>query len=874
MIRSLRATVYPGVLTLASVLSTYAQDDGYPAGTLAPNIDLGLQAVTLSVPGKYRDVVPQNLTVNPPPGFSAGVFAAGLRQPRLMAVSPEGVLHVCNMGAGEILALPDANGDGVADEHIVVLDNLREAHSLAFYKGDLYVAEEHQVIRGIDADGDGIYEDREVLLDDIPWEGQHDTRTLVFDELNGKGYLSVGSPCDLCRMDIGKQVGGGSGDPVPQHPFRGTVLQFNDDGSSRRVFATGVRNVIGMALHPVTNELWGNNSDHDYEGRTRPPEWIDIMRDGDFMGHPLVQGYQTWNDFSIARNMRVLPITRQDTLLVQTQKRPVALVPAHWAPMGIHFYTGDQFPPRYRNVAFVSFRAGKAKLSSHPGYKVQALFSEPDGSNAVMADFLTGFQQGTEEASVWGFPVGLMTDDDGSLYVTSDARTPAILKITHSQLGGFWEPDLPQSVVLGRPVDVRVTVRLEPLAEASGEARVRADLSAIGGPADVALTPVGNNTFTLDVRVAAGPVGPQDVIVRVAQAFGDRTAVLRFARTIDVVPPPWHHDLPGNLVLGATVDLRETVHVESPSPDGEEPRVTADLRSLGGPGEVVLAALGDGNYRFGARFEVNVPIGAHEIRIHIEQLSGGVMYAHDFLHAIIVAPPDLPILDDVLAAGWRFEGADGASVLGSTREGPVFSGELSQVVQAEPESRFANWTLGLVPSEPVEREGFVGLRFAFHPGETDIPNIPVLFLLIDRLTLDLVRDPQPGLVIDLSRRQWQVLEIPFTAFDQIHANNQDRIDAIDGIRLVGNLNGTFYLDDVRMVTSIPAAAPVMTVVAERLDDRRPTAFGLEPNYPNPFNSSTVIRYALADPADVELVVFNIAGQVVATLVAGPRPSGR
>jgi len=146
--------------------------------------------------------------------------------------------------------------------------------------------------------------------------------------------------------------------------------------------------------------------------------------------------------------------------------------------------------------------------------------------------------------------------------------------------------------------------------------------------------------------------------------------------------------------------------------------------------------------------------------------------------------------------------------------------------------------------------------------------------LIDGLTLDLVRDPQPGLAIDLSQRDWQVLEIPFAAFDQIHANNQDRIDAVDGIRIVGNLTGTFYLDDVRMVTSIPSAPPAMTAVAERHDDRQTTAFGMEPNFPNPFNSATVIRYALADHADVELVVFNMAGQVVATLVTGPRPSGR
>lgn len=869
-----RATGFPSLMTLLLVLAAGAQDEGYPEGTLTPTIDLGLQAVALDVPGKYRDVVPENLTVNLPPGFSASVFAAGLSKPRLMAVSPEGVLHVCNMGDFQILALPDHNGDGIADEHIVVLDDLREAHSLAFYKGDLYVAEEHQIIRGIDADGDGIYEDREIFLADVPWEGQHDTRTLVFDELNGTGYLSIGSPCDLCRMDIGKQVGGGAGDPVPQHPDRGTVIQFNDDGSGRRVFATGVRNVLGMALHPVTNELWGNNNGHDWEGRTSPPEWIDIMRDGDFMGHPLVQGFQRWNDFENPSNQRVLPLTRDDTLLVQTQKKPVALVPAHWAPMGIHFYTADQFPPRYTNVAFVAFRAGKAKLSSHPGYKVQALFSKPDGSDAVMADFLSGFQQGTDQSSVWGFPVGLMTGADGSLYVTSDARTNAILKITHSQLGGSWEPDLPASVGLGRPLDGRVTVHLEPLAEASGVARVHADLSAVGGPSEVALTAIDASTYTLDVHVVAGTVGPQDVIVRIEQEFGDRTAVLRFAQTIDVVPPPWRHNLPSHLVRGEPVDLKATVHVETLAPDGERPFVTADLSSLGGPHEVVLEVLGDEDYRLGSRFEVDTPIGQHEIIIHIEQQAGGTLYSHDFLHSVVVSPPDLPILDDVLTSDWRLVGADGAVVLEPTLDGPVFSGQRSQAVRAEPPRRFANWTLDLLPPEPVEPGGFVGLRFAFHPGQSEAPNIPNLFLVIDKLSLDLVRDPQPGLALDLSRREWQVLEIPFSAFDQIHANNQDQIDVIHGIRLVGNLTGTFFLDDVRLVASIPAAPPVPTVVTESHDNSRPAAFELSQNYPNPFNSSTVIRYALADPANVQLLVFNTAGQVVTHLASGPRSSGR
>jgi len=410
--------------------------DEYPAGTLVPEVDLGLQSVAVNVPERFRGAVPGDLMLNLPPGFSSSVFAAeGLRKPRFMAFDDNGVLHVANMGAREVLALPDRDGDGVADEPIVALSDLEEIHSLVFFKGDLYAAEEHQIVRARDKDGDLVYEEREIFIADIPWEGWHDTRTLVVDEVNEKMYLSVGSPCDLCRMEQGFQVDGLSTELVPQHPERGTIVQFSTDGSDRRIFATGIRDVIGMDLHPVTNELWVNNNGHDLEGRTRPPEWIDIVRDGDFMGYPLVQSYQVWNDFQIEEYRAILPLTRADSVRVATQKRPVALVPAHYAPMGLHFYTGQAFPARYKNAAFVAFRAGKAKLSSHPGYMVAALFAEPDGTNARMGSFITGFQAGDTQGDVWAFPVGLVTDTNGSLYVSSDSGNHLIFKISYSATG-------------------------------------------------------------------------------------------------------------------------------------------------------------------------------------------------------------------------------------------------------------------------------------------------------------------------------------------------------------------------------------------------------------------------------------------------------
>lgn len=872
--RSLHAALV--LLLLAVALPTQAQDDLYPPNTLGPLVDLGLQPVALEVPGKYRDQVPENLMMNLPPGFSVKVFAAGLRGPRLMAFNPRGVLHVANLRGNNVLALPDQNRDGVADEHIVVLSGLREAHSITFYRGQLYVAEEHQVIRAIDADGDGIYEDREVIVPDIPWEGWHDTRTLVFDEINNKGYVSVGSPCDLCRMEPGKQIVGHSTELVPQSPERGAVLEFNPDGSGRRIFATGVRNVIGMDFHPVTNELWGNNNGHDLEGRAFPPEWIDIMRDGDFLGYPFVSSHQVWNDFDLAEYQPVLPISAADSARVATQKKPVALVPAHWAPMGIHFYTGQQFPARYRNAAFVAFRAGKAKLASHPGYKVQALFSEPDGSNATMADFLTGFQTGTTQDAVWGFPVGLVSDDEGNLYVSSDNRTPLILKVSHSQLGASWSPDLPASVVLSRPINVRATVNIERLSEDGSPPQVTANLSALGGPDAVALVDAGNDAWTLDARVIAERVGAFDVVIRVEQVIGDRTEFLQFTRTIDVVPPMWSHDLPNALLAGEQVRLQSTVHVEPFSPDGSAPRVTANLTSIGGPERVALVPVGADDYLLEAPIRVPGIVGAHEIRVRLEQEVGGVLRAVDFDHTILIVPPDLSVLDDRLAGDWAFDGIDGAAVLGPTADGPIFHGRVAHAVQAAPPSLFGNWNVDLAPATPVGREGFVGVRFAFHPGDVNNPRIPVLLVEIDGITLDLVRDPKPGLAIDLDRRDWQILEIPFTAFDQDNYYGEglrDQVDFVDRIRFTGNLKGTFYLDDVRVITSIPSAPPTPTVVAERHDDTRPSDFALSQNHPNPFNSSTVIRYALSDPADVELTVYNTAGQKVATLVQGPRPSG-
>ena len=411
----------------------FAQGNNYPPGTIqmTPKVDLNLQPVNVIVPEKFKDMVPKNLTLNLPPGFTVKVFAvAGLRGPRMMAFNMDGVLHVANMKAGnadefiphgndfssQILALPDKNNDGIADTVIVAADSLRWANSLAFYKGDMYVADTHQIVKFTDTDGDLVYEKREVFADNIPTAiSPHLTRTIVIDKLKERFYLSVGSHCDVCRE---------------QDPERASVLVFNTDGTGRRVFASGLRNAVGLDLNPITDELWATNNGHTEAVDSLPPEWIGIVRDGGFYGWPLAYGYQVYINFTIRGHPQVLPITHEDSLLVETMERPAAQIDAHSAPMGIHFYPAGNFPSEYLNAAFVAYRAGF--LGPDPGHKVVALFVDPDGSNAKVGDFMTGFWPNPpDQSNIWAKPVGVTSDSIGNLYISSDWINSLILRVEY-----------------------------------------------------------------------------------------------------------------------------------------------------------------------------------------------------------------------------------------------------------------------------------------------------------------------------------------------------------------------------------------------------------------------------------------------------------
>ena len=733
---------------------------------LTPKIDLGLQSV--AVAGL------ENRTLNVPPGFVVELFAEDIGKGRLMAWSPDSVLHVAVMGTrgnsewradpnrtGRIVALPDRDRDGRADEVRTVADDLLWPNSVTFYQGAMYVADTDEVVRFHDGDGDGFYEEREVFIPDlatwIPGVGgaEHVTHTIVFDKANGRVYVHQGSSCDLCRE---------------RDPERATVLAFNLDGTGRRIFASGLRNTVGLALHPLTGELWATNNGHDRDrfpnGRDLPPETIVIVREGGFYGWPLAHGYQAWVDFEVDEYFRsIAPFTRQDTLDVERMERPVATVAAHTAPMAIHFYTGDQFPSEYHNQAFVALRAGVR--GNDPGYKVMAVFSDSDGQNSQVADFLTGFRPNPGNNRVWGKPVGLESDAQGTLYVSSDHTTQAVFRVRLGPLMGQWETEPPDTVLAGQPLDLSAVIELT-----------------------------------------------------------------RFDR------------------------------------EAAEPVVSADLSALGGSAETPLIDLGDGRYRLEAALAGTEANGRKQIAVSVAQNTAEGPFEIALSHTLVVLPAeDLAIADDKLAAGWTAKAGLGLDSFDFDGSGPVFTGTAAGVLTADPLTRLLPWQLDMEPPTPIETLGYRALRLAIHPGDVVPAEGDVIEVVLESggfQKIVLLGEGAGDYDLDLGRKEWQEIEVPLSAF-----GNLDQ--PIETVRFATNLEGRFYIDDLRLVRTEFA---VPTVVREAREDATPQHFGLEQNFPNPFNSQTAIRYTLDRAQEIELKVYTLTGQHVATLISGHRSAGR
>jgi glucose/arabinose dehydrogenase len=318
-----------------------------------------------------------------PDGFKVALFAQGLQGVRYLALGPDNAIYASQPASGLIVRLTDRNSDGTADSTVTVARGLHGPFGIAFRGDTMYVAQERSVIRFDPGRSEPV-----TVIPGIP-AGGHSTRTILFGP-DGKLYLSVGSSCNLCDE---------------RDSLRAAVSVFNRDGSGGRVFAKGLRNTVGMAFHPTTGELWGNNNDRDNLGDDLPPEHVNIIKDGKDYGWPKCYLPGKPNpEYGSADCSQVEP--------------PVITVQAHSAPLGHAFYTGTQFPADYRGDAFMTLH-GSWNRTVPTGAKVVRVQVDASGRRATgVDDFVTGWQR--PDGSRWGRPVGLLVLPDGSLLVSDD----------------------------------------------------------------------------------------------------------------------------------------------------------------------------------------------------------------------------------------------------------------------------------------------------------------------------------------------------------------------------------------------------------------------------------------------------------------------
>jgi len=359
-----------------------------PAVTSPPTGVGGLPTTPAAQVEPTRVIPPADI-VSLPPGFGISTFAQGLRDPRMMALGPDGQLYVAERGAGRIVRLPDRDGDGVADDVEVVAEGLDAPSSMAFYQdGSLYAGETKRVLRLSAPDERGVFQEQETIVDGLP-SGGHDTRTVLFSPDWSALFVSIGSSCNVC---------------VEEDARRATIMRYNPDGSGGQVYAQGLRNAVGITFRPGTMELWATDNGRDWLGEDQPPETVYHVREGDNAGWPY------------CHSGRIVDPDFGSPTACEGVVAPAVEMQAHSAPLGLTFCTGTQFPEEYRGDLFVAFH-GSWNRAVPTGYKVVRIPIQ-DGQASQAQDFATGWLRAN--GSQWGRPVDVLTGADGSLFVSDD----------------------------------------------------------------------------------------------------------------------------------------------------------------------------------------------------------------------------------------------------------------------------------------------------------------------------------------------------------------------------------------------------------------------------------------------------------------------
>lgn len=381
-------TAAPTAAAVADTVGTrfIVSADDLPAPMTTPPNDLE----------PYNIGRPPGLAPRAPSGFRVSIFATKVGHARWLAVAPNGDVFMASSGDGRIVMLRDAKGDGVARTVATFAQGFDKPHGMAFREGALYVADLRAIWRLPYSDGDTVAAagpQRVTAAPNLRPQGQHWTREIVFDP-KGRLYLAIGA-----RGDVQDD------DPPPD----ASVQEVAADGAMT-TFAAGLRNVVGMAVYPGTDELWGTVNERDKLGGGLPPDYLTSIRRGDFFGWP----YAYVGPHPDPRYGGKRPD------LVARARAPDLLFEPHSAPLGVVFYDGAQFPDEYRGDAFVAFHAS-GPYGKPDGYKVVRVKFANRMPVGGYEDFVTGFMLAdTNPPRIWGTPAGLAIAKDGSLLIADE----------------------------------------------------------------------------------------------------------------------------------------------------------------------------------------------------------------------------------------------------------------------------------------------------------------------------------------------------------------------------------------------------------------------------------------------------------------------
>lgn len=348
--------------------------------------------------------IPDDPQLQVPAGFTVNVFAEGLDRPRWLALTPEGDVLVTETRQNRIRRLQDSNGDGVADQTTTFADasnGLDIPFGMAFVQDSFYLGNTDAVLRFPYQSGQGQLQGQGEKIADLPGGGyrQHWTRNVIAAANGNQLYVSIGS-----RSNADEE-------PLP----RASVIVMDLDGSNQEIWASGLRNPVGLDIHPVTGDLYTTVNERDGLGDDLVPDYLTRIQQGEFFGWPYAYLQPSWLDPRQTQGNQ----SKRPDLAAQTQT-PDVLFQAHSAALGLQFYDGNTFPERYRNGAFVAFR-GSWNRSRGTGYKLAFVpFDADNRPQGYYEDFLKGFLVDPQGPTTWGRPVGVLVMPDGSLLFTEE----------------------------------------------------------------------------------------------------------------------------------------------------------------------------------------------------------------------------------------------------------------------------------------------------------------------------------------------------------------------------------------------------------------------------------------------------------------------